>query len=94
MLFDFLAVLFGFVGFGINYILAFFVLSLATPRAQARSFELTTASIADIQAAVDGLLALGFTEAEVDHALSSADNGLDEESLIRHGLAALGRARA
>jgi Holliday junction DNA helicase RuvA len=42
----------------------------------------------------DGLLALGFTEAEVDHALSSADDGLDEESLIRHGLAALGRARA
>jgi Asp-tRNA(Asn)/Glu-tRNA(Gln) amidotransferase A subunit family amidase len=32
---------------------ALVVLSLATPRAQGRSFELTTASIADIQAAVD-----------------------------------------
>ena len=32
---------------------ALVVLSLATPRAQTRSFELTTASIADIQAAVD-----------------------------------------
>ena len=33
--------------------LALAVLSLATPRAQGRSFDLTTASIADIQAAVD-----------------------------------------
>ncbi len=39
----------------------------------------------------DGLLALGFSEAEVDRALVGADEGLDEEHLIRHGLAALGR---
>lgn len=34
-------------------VLALVVVSLATPRAQTRSFELTTASIADIHAAVD-----------------------------------------
>ena len=34
-------------------VLALVALPLATPRAQGRSFELTTASIADIQAAVD-----------------------------------------
>lgn len=39
----------------------------------------------------DGLIALGFSEAEVDQALAGADEGLDEESLIRFGLAALGR---
>ncbi len=43
-------------------------------------------------AARDGLLALGFSEAEVDQALAGADQGLDDEALIRHGLAALGRA--
>jgi hypothetical protein len=36
-------------------------------------------------------VALGFSEAEVDQALAGADEGLDEESLIRFGLAALGR---
>jgi Holliday junction DNA helicase RuvA len=39
----------------------------------------------------DGLLALGFSEAEVDQALAGAEEGLDEERLIRFGLAALGR---
>ena len=36
-------------------------------------------------------MALGFSPEEVESALASADQGLDEEALIRHGLAALGR---
>jgi Holliday junction DNA helicase RuvA len=39
----------------------------------------------------DGLIALGFSPDEIESALSSAEDGLDEEALIRHGLAALGR---
>ncbi|MSO44768.1 MAG: Holliday junction branch migration protein RuvA [Thermoleophilia bacterium] len=41
--------------------------------------------------AKQGLLTLGFSGDEVDSALTGADDGLDEEGLIRHGLAALGR---
>ncbi len=39
----------------------------------------------------EGLMALGFSPEEVESALASADQGLDEEALIRHGLSALGR---
>lgn len=39
----------------------------------------------------DGLMALGFSLEEADSALASAAATLDEEALIRHGLAALGR---
>jgi holliday junction DNA helicase RuvA len=39
----------------------------------------------------DGLVALGFAPDDVDAVLATADNGLDEEALIRHGLAGLGR---
>lgn len=39
----------------------------------------------------EGLVALGFPPDQVDAALAGADAGLDEEALIRHGLAVLGR---
>lgn len=39
----------------------------------------------------EGLVALGFPPDQVDAALAGADADLDEEALIRHGLAVLGR---
>lgn len=39
----------------------------------------------------EGLVALGFPPDQVDAALAGADAELDEEALIRHGLAVLGR---
>lgn len=39
----------------------------------------------------EGLVALGFAPDQVDAALAGADADLDEEALIRHGLAVLGR---
>ncbi len=42
-------------------------------------------------AARDGLVALGFASDEVDAALARAVGDLDEEALVRHGLATLGR---
>ncbi len=39
----------------------------------------------------EGLVALGFPPDQVDAVLAGADAGLDEEALIRHGLAVLGR---
>lgn len=39
----------------------------------------------------EGLVALGFAPDQVDAALAGADADMDEEALIRHGLAVLGR---
>lgn len=39
----------------------------------------------------EGLVALGFAPDQVDAALAGADAEMDEEALIRHGLAVLGR---
>jgi Holliday junction DNA helicase RuvA len=39
----------------------------------------------------EGLVALGFSPDQVDAALAGADAEMDEEALIRHGLAVLGR---
>jgi holliday junction DNA helicase RuvA len=39
----------------------------------------------------EGLVALGFAPDAVDAALAGADGDMDEEALVRHGLAVLGR---